>query len=205
MAAKLPKSQRKRSCIQRWGTALNDEEIRNLHNVNKELLDYINCLENKQTFQNKGKDVANVAKKSRTLNTFMSHAKIALWFMKSFGLELKGIKAMEQQMGIFYNLYVDDNTSNSTDGSKGFDSLTDYDKEKIEQRRGQLNDISEVIPTPGEADGAQLSFTDLLKSQIQDVLTQGKYSCVHEPLIKIDLDHVVLDELLLLLRVTDVY
>jgi hypothetical protein len=30
-------------------TALNDkdEEIRNLHNANKELLDYINCLENK--------------------------------------------------------------------------------------------------------------------------------------------------------------
>ena len=34
-------------------TALNDKdkEIRNLHNVNKELLDYINCLENKQTFK----------------------------------------------------------------------------------------------------------------------------------------------------------
>ena len=122
-------------------------------------------------------------KKSRTLNTCMSRAKIALWFMKSFHHE---IKAMEQQTGIFHNLYVDDNTSNSTNGSKRFDSLTDYDKEKIEQvlfllhkfcvgdsfyheltmivdglpksylvkqKKEQLNDVSEVIPTPGEADG----------------------------------------------------
>lgn len=39
-----------------------DEEIRKLHNINKELLDYTDCLEKKQIFQNKGKDVANVAK-----------------------------------------------------------------------------------------------------------------------------------------------
>jgi hypothetical protein len=42
----------------------------------------------------------------------------------------------------------------------------------VKQRRGQLNDISEVIPTPGEADGAWLSFTDLLKSRIQDVVNE---------------------------------
>ena len=34
--------------------------------------------------------------------------------------------------------------------------------------------------------------------------TQDKYSCEHEPLLKIELDHVVLDELHLLLRITDV-
>jgi hypothetical protein len=43
----------------------------------------------------------------------------------------------------------------------------------VKQRRGQLNDISEVLPTPGEADGAQLSFTDLLKSRIQDVVNEN--------------------------------
>lgn len=34
--------------------------------------------------------------------------------------------------------------------------------------------------------------------------TQDKYSCEHEPLLKIELGHVVLDELHLLLRITDV-
>ncbi|CAB4000958.1 Hypothetical predicted protein [Paramuricea clavata] len=76
------------------------EEIKNLNEVNKELLDYMDCLEQKHNFKNQGKDVAHVAKKSRTLNTFMSQTKLALWFMKSFGLELTELKAREQQTGI---------------------------------------------------------------------------------------------------------
>jgi hypothetical protein len=38
----------------------------------------------------------------------------------------------------------------------------------VKQRRSQLNDISNVIPTPGEADGAQISFTEMLKTRIQE-------------------------------------
>ena len=170
-----------------------DEEISNLNKMNKELENYLDCLEKKQSFQNHGKDVSQVSKKSRTLNTFMSRAKVALWFMKSFGLELKGITAMEQNTGTIHSLHVDD--------CKNFDSLSNEDKEKIEQvlflldkfcvgdsfyheltmindglpksylvkqRRSQLNDISNVIPTPGEADGAQISFTEMLKTRIQE-------------------------------------
>ncbi|CAB4001754.1 Hypothetical predicted protein [Paramuricea clavata] len=150
-----------------------DEEISNLNKMNKELEKYIDCLERKQSFQNHGKDVSQVSKKSRTLNTFMSQAKVALWLMKSFGLELKGITAMEQNTGTIHSLHVDD--------CQNFDSLSNEDKEKIEQilflldkfcvgdsfyheltmitdglpksylvkqRRSQLNDISNVIPTP---------------------------------------------------------
>jgi hypothetical protein len=29
----------------------------------------------------------------------------------------------------------------------------------VKQRRGKLNDISNVIPTPGKADGTRISFT----------------------------------------------
>ena len=32
----------------------------------------------------------------------------------------------------------------------------------VKQRRDQLNDICYIISTPGEAEGAQISFTDLL-------------------------------------------
>ena len=49
------------------------------------------------------------------------------------------------------------------------------------------------------------------KSTLQEVIDmakkkvlKGKYSCDNEPLFKIDLDHVVLYELHLLLRVMDV-
>ncbi|CAB4008283.1 Hypothetical predicted protein [Paramuricea clavata] len=59
-----------------------DEEIKNLHDENKELLAYIDRLEEKHNFVNQGKDIAHVAKKSRTLKTFLSRAKIALWVME---------------------------------------------------------------------------------------------------------------------------
>ncbi|XP_028394773.1 uncharacterized protein LOC114518936 [Dendronephthya gigantea] len=175
-----------------------DEEIIKLYKTNKELENYIDCLEKKQSFQNQGKDVSQVAKKSRTLNTFMSRAKIALWFMKSFGLELKELTVIEQKTGKTHPLHVDD--------CKKFDSLSNEDNEKIEQvlflldkfcvgdsfyhelsmitdglpksylvkqRRSQLNDISNVIPTTGKADGAQMSFTDMLKTRI------GEFVKVH--------------------------
>lgn len=38
----------------------------------------------------------------------------------------------------------------------------------VKQRRGQLNYISNVIPTQGKADGAQILFTEMLKARIQD-------------------------------------
>lgn len=91
-----------------------DKEIRKLYDSNKELLTYIDYLE-----INRGKDVAHSTRKSRTLNTFMSRAQIALWFMESFGLKMKGITAMEQQTGTVHYLSVDYN--NLTDGTKGFD------------------------------------------------------------------------------------
>lgn len=50
-----------------------------------------------------------------------------------------------------------------------------------------------------------------LKRTVQEVITLGrkkgnteKYSCEHEPLLKVDLDNVVLDELHLLLHIMDV-
>ena len=40
----------------------------------------------------------------------------------------------------------------------------------IKQRRGQLNNISNVLPTPGKDDGAQISFTDMLKSHVDELI-----------------------------------
>ncbi len=99
-----------------------DEEINNLHNINKELLAYIDRLEEKHNLLNQAKDISQVAKKSRTLNTFLSRAKIALWFMKSFGLELTELNVMEQQTGIVHSCHSVDDTS------KGFHHLSSQEQ-----------------------------------------------------------------------------
>ena len=81
-----------------------EQEISKLQHQNKELLGYIECLEKKESLQNKGKDISEVKKKkSRTLKTFMSRAQAALWFTKSFGL---GIQVKEQKTGDTHYLEV---------------------------------------------------------------------------------------------------
>ena len=46
--------------------------------------------------------------------------------------------------------------------------------------------------------------TDIVRTldKIKDCATKQKFSCVHQPLLDIPLDNVVLDELQLMLRVT---
>lgn len=46
-----------------------------------------------------------------------------------------------------------------------------------------------------------LRTLDNMTKIAQEKGTQEKYSCEHEPLLKIELDHVVLDELHLVLRI----
>lgn len=40
----------------------------------------------------------------------------------------------------------------------------------VKQRRGQLNNISNVVSTPGKADGAQISFSAMLKTHVEDFI-----------------------------------
>ena len=178
-----------------------EQEISKLQEQNKQLLSYIECLEKKESLQNKGKDISEVKKKSRTLKTFLSRAQTALWFTKSFGLGIQGIQVKEQKTGHTHYLEVE-NTAHS-----GIDSLTDVDNTKIEQvlflldkfcvgdsfyheltmtvtglpksylvkqRRDQLNDICHIDPTPGIAEGAQMSFTGLLKARVQDLISRDQ-------------------------------
>ena len=176
-----------------------DQEIVYLQSKKEELLQYIDLLEKSQHLQYKGKDISEVKNKYRTLTTFLSRAKTALWFSKSFGLELESIIVKENKTGIVHNLDAD--TTDPTLGSNGFNALSESDKEKVEkvlflldkfcvgdvfyhemtmlvddlprsylvkQRRDQLNKICHISSTPGDAEGAQVSFKELLKERIQD-------------------------------------
>ena len=44
----------------------------------------------------------------------------------------------------------------------------------VKQRRDQLNEIYHIDPTPGSAEGAQMSFTGLLKARVLDLINREK-------------------------------
>jgi len=105
-----------------------DAKLVELEQKNEELLKYVARLQ--QSPLNKGKDIADVTKKTRTLKTFLSRANTALWFSKSFGLDIHKITAKEQKPGQTH--IVKGNGENGK--TKGeIDSMTDTDKAKIEQ------------------------------------------------------------------------
>ncbi|XP_066016033.1 uncharacterized protein [Pocillopora verrucosa] len=177
-----------------------EQSLSNLQSKNEELQHYFEKIENSdKTYV--GKDISEVKKKSRTLKEFMCRAKTALWFAKSFGLELESMTMNEQKTGISHTVMAEDQMSNYNGNSNAFDSLSEEEKSKVEkvlflldkfcvgdnfyheltmvvdglpksylvkQRRSQLNDICHITSTPGETEGAQTSFTDLLRDRVQD-------------------------------------
>ena len=65
-----------------------EEEITDLTDVNKELVEYIAALEQKESFMCQGKKVTEVGakQKGRKLRHLKNKVQCALWFCKSFGL-----------------------------------------------------------------------------------------------------------------------
>ena len=185
-------------------------EIRTLQNdvekaetTNKELLDYIELIQRAQQ-DYKGKDISEAKKKSRTLKTFMTRAQTALWFAKSFGLEVESIAMKEIKTGSKHNATMA-SAEQQENTATGLDSLSEEEKEKVEQilflldkccvgdsfyhelsilndllksylikqRRTQLNDMCHIISTPGKAEGAEVSFKELLNERVQDFINQN--------------------------------
>ena len=67
--------------------------------MNQDLLNYIDIFERNKNVSDKGKDILEVKKKSRTLNTFLTRAQNASWFSKSFGLKLQSMTVVETKIG----------------------------------------------------------------------------------------------------------
>lgn len=179
-----------------------DEEISNINSINEDLKIYIDRLENAQNLLHSGKDISEVKKKSRTLKTFMSRAEVALWFARSFGLEIMSMKVNEVKTGLQHTVNFE--SQDVTSNSHGFDALSDEDKSKVEmvlflldkfcvgdsayhemtmlfddlprsylvkQKRNMLNQMCHITSTPGEEEGAQVSFKELLRERIKDYVT----------------------------------
>jgi predicted nuclease with TOPRIM domain len=81
------------------------QEVCDLKYVNKELMDYIDTLEKKDSLQCQGNKLQDVGKKQQTrkLRHLRSKAECALWFCESFGLKLSNIK-LKDDTGASYSL-----------------------------------------------------------------------------------------------------
>ena len=121
-----------------------DMEIERLQTVNSDLKKHIEDIENKEKLVNKGKDIAEVKNKYRTLKTFCTRAETAMWFSKSFGLELNSITVKEIKTGKVHFVKPKETSSSSNqqpreylqenNGSEnGFDGLCEDEKDKLEK------------------------------------------------------------------------
>ena len=107
--------------------------------MNQNLLNYIDILEKNENVSNKGKDISEVKKKSRTLNIFFTRAQNALWFSKSFGLELQSVTVIETKTSKLHIIGTQQAqgpsgvTSNNEEQSRGFEAIPDQEKANVER------------------------------------------------------------------------
>ena len=167
------------------------DQIDKQASINEQLEAHIKTMEEEEGIIYRGKSMSEVHDKKSTLNAFMGRAETALWFSKSFGLQLQGLKVKEVETWKKYNLEVEGQENNSLSdedmnrieqilflldkfcvSDEFYHELTMYEGELprsylIKQFRNNLNNICHVTPTPGQHEGAQISFESLLVEQIK--------------------------------------
>ena len=176
------------------------EEITDLKQVNKDLADYVEALEKSASLQCQGKKYNQLGTKQqgRKLRLLKSKAQCALWFCKSFGLELTEIKLQDEE-GLIHSLNY--SASNST--PHGHANLDEEEKNKVEQvlflldkfcvgdetyhelsmiteglpksylvkqSRTAMNKLYHIERTPGKYSGSCLNFTSTLKDHVRELL-----------------------------------
>lgn len=82
-----------------------EQQVCELQDINKHLMDYIETIEKRDSLQCQGKKFQDVGKKqqSRKLRLLKNKAQCALWFCRSFGLELSHVK-LQDDKGSSYSL-----------------------------------------------------------------------------------------------------
>lgn len=175
------------------------EEITDLKHVNKDLVAYVETLEQKETLKCQGKKLNQLGAKQvgRKLLYLKNKAHCALWFCKSYGLELKGIEFQGEDGGS----HTMDHSESITRGS--YDKLSQDEKDKVEQvlflmdkfcvgdevyhelsmiteglpksylvkqSRTNLNNTYHIERTTGQYPGASISFTSTLREHIKQLL-----------------------------------
>ena len=178
------------------------EEISDLQQVNKELAEYIEIIEEKESLKCTGKPFHELGskQKGRKLHHLKSKAQCALWFCKSFGLEVKNIE-LQDKHGSTHQLNY-----NETPNIGKYEDLPQEEKDKIEQvlflmdkccMGGEVyHELSMVIDglpksyltkqarinlkktyhierAPGIYPGAALNFTSTLQDHVKELLNKA--------------------------------
>ena len=176
-----------------------EEEIKELDEISVELSKYIEALEKgNEMLKCQGKQIHEVGSKQKTrkLKLLKHKAQCALWFSKTFGLEVESITFKDGDNNQYNVEY--------TDSERGYSKLSEADRSKLEQvlflldkfcvgdevfhelsissngslpksylikqLRSDLNKTYHIERTPGKYCGAQLDFTSTLTSHIRELL-----------------------------------
>ncbi|PFX15033.1 hypothetical protein AWC38_SpisGene20771 [Stylophora pistillata] len=154
-----------------------DEEIAQLRGQNDELFQHINKLEERLGEVGcTGKKLGDLCQrqKSRQLKALKSRAEVALWFMKSYGLELSCLKGADAKHGTPYTLHFD--SKKSAVPTLTPTSITDEEDEKLEQVLFLLDKFC-VSQYPG----AQISFSETLIEHVRELLKKDPHYDLNEP------------------------
>ena len=195
-----------------------DEEIAKLREQNEALIQHIDNLEKRLGEVGcTGKKLGDLGsrQRSRKLKELKSRAEVALWFVRSYGLELTCLKGVDTRHGNSYTVDFNNEPSaiHNTDKEEDekleqvlylldkfcasdelYHELTmmcdDLPKSYlIKQKRNQLNNICNIEPVPGQYPGAQISFCETLKNHIREFLrTDPSYDLTEPVKVKISGD-----------------
>lgn len=182
---------------------LYEEMKKERNNQEQEITDLTHAaLEKRESLNCQGKKLHKLGPKqqARKLCHLKNKAQCALWFCRSFGLELLEIKLQDEE-GVPYNLVY----STPTSSSCGYSKLTEDEKNKVEQvlflldkfcvgdevyhelsmileglpksylvkqSRSELNKTYHIERTPGKFPGANINFTSTLSDHIRQLLTE---------------------------------
>ena len=175
-----------------------DAEIQDLKQQNHSLEDYIEGLGQDLEFKNKGGKLSEVCERQqrRKVTELKSSVEKALWFAKTFGLDLQSA-IFKDEHGANHNLTYSEKVR------KCYKDLAEADQQKvrnvlfildkfcigdqayhelsmlpgneelpcsnlIKQCKDDMNKLCDITRTPGPAEGAQLDFLKELESVIQN-------------------------------------
>ena len=113
-------------------------EIEQQKECNQELLTYVKELEKLLSEGNhlyKGKKVSDVSNKSRTLRSYLSRPQTALWFSKSFGLEVESMVVRETNTNTEHTIKVSKPSEQSSSNCEAtqYERLSEKEKAKVEK------------------------------------------------------------------------
>ena len=173
------------------------DTIKRLENENKALHSYINKLGQELQFENESGTVGSVRDRQqrRKITELKTKVEKALWFAKTFGLDLQSVSLLDESGKSHTITYSDEKKKSFKDlpeeeqkkvknilfvldkfciGDAAYHELTMSDGGEdlprsylIKQCKDDLNKLCHIKRTPGQAEGAQLDFKSELESVIK--------------------------------------